>query len=532
MIPFLNLLKIHTACLGNHDFDFGIDQLEYLRGSTQFPWLLSNVFDVYCPSMPIARADLYRIFEWQGHKIGIMGLVEQEWLATLPTIDIDDVVYVDFVQKANELSKLLRDKECDLIIALTHMRAPNDQRLAVEAEDLDLILGGHDHEYYGCRRIGKTIVAKSGTDFREFTRIVIHPGKKTTSEGVAASDSADIPQDDSGCILKVDVIRKEGHYMMPRFQGGSCVEWEWIQVTSKLFSPNRHVERIVQRYSQGMAAQMQKIIGEIGVDLETRFTCIRTSECNMGNWLTDLMRMATKADVAVINSGTIRADKLYPPGHLTMGDLFAMLPMADPLVTLSVTGTQLMAVLENSVSQYPKTEGRFLQVSGLKFKFDPSQPPGSRIIPPVKMTGIGDERDLDESASYSFCTKEYIALQGKDGFSMLPECEILRDSDLCPNLQTLARNAFTMAAMANGFKKPHNAVTVKKLDHFKKVGADSMMIRKMPSMIPAGVLSEVAIQSVSAERYQLTCYVEGRIVVTTPEDPPKITDTTPDTANT
>lgn len=45
MVPFLNLLKVHTACLGNHDFDFGIDELEYTIGSCNFPWLLTNVFE-------------------------------------------------------------------------------------------------------------------------------------------------------------------------------------------------------------------------------------------------------------------------------------------------------------------------------------------------------------------------------------------------------------------------------------------------------------------------------------------------------
>lgn len=53
------------------------------------------------------------------------------------------------------LSALLRSKECELIIALTHMRAPNDERLAREAEDIDIILGGHDHEYFGVKRIGQ-----------------------------------------------------------------------------------------------------------------------------------------------------------------------------------------------------------------------------------------------------------------------------------------------------------------------------------------------------------------------------------------
>lgn len=70
------MLKIHTSCVGNHDLDFGVDHLEYLMGSTRFPWLLSNILDSYSCS-PLAGASLYRLFEWQGHRVGIIGLVEE-----------------------------------------------------------------------------------------------------------------------------------------------------------------------------------------------------------------------------------------------------------------------------------------------------------------------------------------------------------------------------------------------------------------------------------------------------------------------
>lgn len=77
-----------------------------------------------------------------------------EWLDTLACISADDVVYVDYVVAANRMCRFLRAKECEVIIALTHMRAPNDQRLAEMAPDIDLILGGHDHDYYGLQVIG------------------------------------------------------------------------------------------------------------------------------------------------------------------------------------------------------------------------------------------------------------------------------------------------------------------------------------------------------------------------------------------
>lgn len=76
-----------------------------------------------------------------------MGLVEHEWLATLASIEVGDVTYIDFVEEGRRLEPLLRQAGCDVVVALTHMRVPNDQRLGREVPGIDIILGGHDHHY-------------------------------------------------------------------------------------------------------------------------------------------------------------------------------------------------------------------------------------------------------------------------------------------------------------------------------------------------------------------------------------------------
>lgn len=76
-----------------------------------------------------------------------MGLIEEEWLDTLATVDKSDLEFVDFVECGNTLCKELENQGADIIIALTHMRWPNDIRLAHECRGIDIILGGHDHDY-------------------------------------------------------------------------------------------------------------------------------------------------------------------------------------------------------------------------------------------------------------------------------------------------------------------------------------------------------------------------------------------------
>ena len=86
---------------------------------------------------------------------------------------VEDLHYVDFVQTAKEMSKLLKEQGCDYIIALTHMRLPNDRILAENCQgEVDLILGGHDHASV-FEKIGSVSIVKSGSDFEEFSEVKV-----------------------------------------------------------------------------------------------------------------------------------------------------------------------------------------------------------------------------------------------------------------------------------------------------------------------------------------------------------------------
>ena len=98
-------------------------------------------------------------------------------------------------------------------------------------------------------------------------------------------------------------------------------------------------------------------------DLETRFDKIRNSEQNVGNFIADVIRLDTESDCALINTGTFRSNLLFPSGIMKMGDLRLILPYADLILQLELTGEQLLQALENGVSKYPALEGRFPAVN-------------------------------------------------------------------------------------------------------------------------------------------------------------------------
>jgi 5'-nucleotidase len=386
------------------DFDFGLEALGSLMRSCNFEWLMSNVYDK-ATGLPLANGLVTRLFDWSGHKIGLVGLVEEEWMATLGTISMEDVEFRDFVEEGRRLANQLRAEGAEMVIALTHMRQPNDEKLTSQVPEIDLVLGGHDH-HYECKQIKGRWLCKSGTDFREFTKLTVR-----FADG------------------KIDVSAPER-----------------VEVDSKV-EEDESVKRLVDKYQANFKEKMEIEIGHTAVDLDGRFSSIRTKETNLGNFVADLMRLSTEADFAVLNSGTLRSDDIHLAGPLKMKDLVAVLPMADTLVVLGIRGDQVIDVLENGVSQWPKMEGRFPQVSGVCFEFDGSKPSGSRVNRASIQIGGSD---LDMEREYKLVTKEYLSL-GKDGYDVLKSCKVLVDGESAPVLPSVVRNHFTELATKNGY---------------------------------------------------------------------------------
>ncbi|KAJ1484642.1 Metallo-dependent phosphatase-like protein, partial [Baffinella frigidus] len=411
MVKFLNMMNIRAACMGNHDFDFGVEHLrDWCLPESNFPWLLSNAWHTDSGEL-LAGGRRSLVIEHRGRRLGVMGLIEEEWLATLATLERDEVIYRDYVEVAKEIVAELHQQgtpppRVDCVIALTHMRKPNDRRLAEHVPELDLILGGHDHEVYSEVVNGVPII-KSGTDFRDLTRLSLQVG--------AAGGG----------------VRNR-----PR------VSWEHEEVTSDI-GECAEASALVHVYSDALAKSMEKVLGELGCSMDARFEHIRTRETNCGNWVSDCVRDGVEnsgihVDVVLINSGTLRADDVFPPGPFLMRDLVTLLPMLDELAVIALTGEQMVEALENGVSMFPKLEGRFPCVSGIKFEFSPSLPAGNRVIrDTVVVNGVAIELEKE----YNLVTKAYLA-SGRDGYEVFQKGRMVRDGEGSPLLADIIRAQF------------------------------------------------------------------------------------------
>ena len=103
---------------------------------------------------------------------------------------------------------------------------------------------------------------------------------------------------------------------------------------------------------------------------------MRTEETALGNMMADIMRTECDADLALSNGGCLRANQVFEPGPLTLRFLDQVLPMVDGVARIKMKGSLYIDALENGLSMYPKYEGRFPLVSGIRFQFDTRKEPG------------------------------------------------------------------------------------------------------------------------------------------------------------
>jgi 2',3'-cyclic-nucleotide 2'-phosphodiesterase (5'-nucleotidase family) len=147
---------------------------------------------------------------------------------------------------------------------------------------------------------------------------------------------------------------------------------------------DEETERLVDDIGKTVSSKTETAIGYTLEALDGRSSVVRTKETNLGNLTSDLMMNAYNSvigqvDAAFCCGGTFRSDKIHGPGPITLGDILDIFPYEDPVVVIKVTGQQLWDALENSVSEYPKQEGRFPQLAGLRIEWNPSAEPGSRL---------------------------------------------------------------------------------------------------------------------------------------------------------
>ncbi|HYZ25336.1 MAG TPA: 5'-nucleotidase C-terminal domain-containing protein [Geminicoccaceae bacterium] len=383
MIELYNLLGTDVAVLGNHEFDFGPEVAAQRIEESEFPWLGSNVLGPD-GEPAVGTVDLH-MMDVGGYRIGFFGLLAPETdVLSSPGPDITIAPLIDTATAAVER---LEAQGADVIMALTHDDVADDRELARRVEEIDVILGGHDHDpitFYE----GGTLIVKAGFD----------------AHYLVAVD------------LALDRVKQGDEEVV------EVVPMAWRYRLTAGVEPDPEIQAVVARYEARLDEELSVPVGTTTVALDTRRSTVRTAESNFGNLIADAMRATLGAEVALMNGGGIRGDRTYDPGTvLTRKDVLTELPFGNVAVLIELAGADLLAALENGVSQVEDGAGRFPQVSGMSFAFDPSEPPGSRIIE----AEIGGQ-PVEASRVYQVATNDYV-YGGGDGYEALSRGTALID---------------------------------------------------------------------------------------------------------
>lgn len=372
MVGLMGGVGIDVAVLGNHEFDFGAETLRRRMAESRFPWLVGNVQEADGRPFGNGVASLRR--DVGGVSVGFVGVLTEA--SGRLSAGAGEARFLPAVDTAKRLAAELRQQGAEVVVALTHLDLEDDRRLAREARGtIDLILGGHDHDPYALLEGGAlTLKAGANAEFLAVAELeVAHAGGTVT-------------------------VRPVG----------------WRLTSTRGAPADATLAAEVQRWQAGLSDELNRRLAVVKGRLDSTHAAVRAGESTFGNMVADALRAALGADVALINGGGLRGNRLYEDGHeLTLGDLRREMPFDNVALLLDVSGAELQAALENGVSAAPQPAGRFPQVSGLRFTYAPSRPPGQRIH---SVTVAG--KPLDPTARYRLATTDFLA-DGGDGYTML-----------------------------------------------------------------------------------------------------------------
>jgi 5'-nucleotidase len=393
-VDALSRAGLEASSVGNHEFDHGYRELLRLQSMARFQWLAANVIDT-----ATGRALLppYVVREYGGIPVAFVGAVLRSTPQIVSPNGIRGLQFRDEAASVNALVPELRARGVEAIVLLIHQGGRSTTPAGATGCDdfdgpivaimkrldpaVDLVVSGHTHEAYVCRVDGR-LVTSAGSFGRLVTAIDVTLDRGTR-DVVSAS--------------------ARNHVVDPaRFAPDAAIEAE-VRRVAKLSEDRagRVVGRIVGEFTQATGAAGESNLGDLVADAHLA-----------------AMREAG-AEVAFTNRGGLRAPLAArrPGGEVTFGDVFASQPFGNTLVAMTLSGEQLLRLLESQWRSAAVNDARVLQVAGLAYAWDGTRPRGRRVVPGSVRIG---EKPLDPAASYRVAVNSYLA-EGGDGFALFTQ---------------------------------------------------------------------------------------------------------------
>ena len=402
-VDAMNLIGFDADTFGNHNFDRGIAPLQGLINRAKFAYVSANLSNL---DANLTNVKPYKVFTIRGVKVAVVGITNPEARELVAPTALGSLQITDPVAAAEKARLAARAEGAQVIVALTHLgvtsldpmtQAPSGPLIdfASKVNGYDVIFGDHTNvQYSGV--FNKALVVENLSKGASYARVQLTFDRNNDT-----------------------VLQSNNAFVIPK---------------TAAVTPDPAVVAQLAPYRAQLAAQLDTRLGVATALFPRANNNERLGEVALGDLVADAVRARYGTQLAIVNGGTLRSPlpssyapqdttlrrpapgyQAGPPYDVVAGDVYSVLPFGNSVVTRTVTGTKLYAVLENSVSSLPGSNGRFLQISGFSYQYDVSKSVGSRV---VSVTLDGGTAILKDATSYTLTLPDFTNAGG-DGYAML-----------------------------------------------------------------------------------------------------------------
>lgn len=470
-----------AVSMGNHEFDYSFDAL--LDNMKVLTDAGVKVIDANVINKETGKSyfDANAVFEFDGIKVGVFGLDTSETLTKASPSNVKAVNFLDkeeMFKEAQAQVDELKSAGCDYIIALTHLGVDEESvgrrstDLAAAVKGIDLIVDGHSHTVIdGGEKVGDTVIVSTGSYLANVGTVVIDKEAKTEeAKLISAADYA----------------------------AGTA---QYDETVKSLVAED--VAEVAEAYS--------KVFAKTEVHLEGTKQIVRSQETNLGDFTADAYlytaqkysdehELGVNVDCAISNGGGIRVS--VEPGDISMDTLVTIFPFGNNVCLVTITGEQLLEVLEASTFCTPETIGGFPQVAGIEYKLDVSVPyengeqypdstyyapakPGSRVT--IKSV---NGKAFDPKAEYTVAVNNFQA-EGGDTYYQLTKNSYFCDTEILDCDALIEYVNSLDGVIGEQYKEPQGRIEIVGTAPEVKPEEEKPTVEPTPEVLPDGSIYTV-----------------------------------------
>lgn len=374
IVRIMNAVGYDYLTIGNHEFDYTVPQMQHLSEMLTAKTLCCN-FSRYEQDNDDKDDDqddddlypAYEVKDFGSTKVGFIGVATPStFRSSTPTYFIDDngnLLYnfhqTDTYECVQEAVNDAREEGAEIIIVLSHLgddpEVAYSRGLIAATHGIDVVLDGHAHHVLNERLVNdrgdSVTLTSTGTKFAYIGRLTIDTDNRVTTELLPISDCHRV---------------------------------------------NQAVQDTVLAIQQELEARVNAPVGTTAFALADRDNqdnrLVRKQETNLGDFMADVARYTTGANIGVCNGGGLRAG-LYNE-TITFGNIVSIWPFNNTMRVVECTGQQLLDAFEVSAANLPRENGDFMHVSGLRYTINPHVPTSVIWDDNRMFNGVGKTRRI------------------------------------------------------------------------------------------------------------------------------------------